>query len=68
MFEDLAQALVWMLRLVLVCGIAWGAWLCIGEFLAPARSEQAVGFEQFATFALLALVLITTLGGFVHAG
>jgi len=60
------EAAVWLVRLVLVAGLGWGAWLCIGHILLPARSEKTLDLEHFATFALLVL-LITTLGGFLHA-
>ena len=69
MFEDVAEALVWIMRIVLLGGIAWGAWLCIDEMLLPDRPEKMLGAERFATFALLILLVISTLaGGFAHAG
>ena len=64
---DLADAVVWIMRLVLVAGLAWGGWLCVGHLLLPARPEKTLDVEHFATFALLVL-LLTTLGGFLHAG
>ena len=64
---DLADAVVWTMRLVLVAGLGWGAWLCVGHLLLPARPEKTFNFEHFATFALLVL-LLTTVGGFLHAG
>ena len=67
MFEDFADALVWVLRIALVSGIAWGAWLCVGDLL-PVRSEKTLGFEHFATFALAILLLVSSLGSFLHAG
>jgi hypothetical protein len=66
MFDSFADALVWLMRLTLITGLAWGAWLCIGDML-PARSEKMLGFEHFATFTLAVLLLISTLGGFLHA-
>jgi hypothetical protein len=66
MFEGFAEALVWVMRLTLITGLAWGAWLCISDGL-PARSEKMLGFEHFATFALAILLIISTLGGFLYA-
>lgn len=66
--DNLADALVWILRLALLAGIGWGAWLCIGDLVAPARPGKGLVLEHFATFALLVLVLFSTLGGLVHAG
>jgi hypothetical protein len=65
--EGLADVLVWTPRLVLFAGLAWGAWLCIGQMLPPTGSERPLKLERFAVFALLAL-LLTTLGGIFHAG
>jgi hypothetical protein len=67
MFTDLADALVWIVRVALFAGLAWGAWLCIGHIFLPARSEKTLQFEHFATFAVL-ILLLTTLGGALHAG
>ena len=67
MFDDLAILVVWIIRLVLLAGLCWGALLCIGHLFLPARSEKSLQFEHFATFALLVL-LFTTLGGVLHAG
>ena len=67
MFTDLADAVVWIFRVVLLWGIAWGAWLCIGHLFFPARSEKRLQIEHFATFAVLILVL-TTLGSALRAG
>jgi hypothetical protein len=67
MFADTADALVWIIRLVLLAGLGWGGWLCIGHLFLPARSEKNLHLEHFATFALLVLIL-TTLGGVLHAG
>jgi hypothetical protein len=68
MVEDMADALVWVLRLVLITGLAWGAWLCIDDALLAARPDKMFGVEHFATFALVVLLLISTLGGILHAG
>jgi hypothetical protein len=65
MSTDAAEAIVWVIRLVLFVGLAWGAWLCLGQLL-PDRPEKTVQFEHFATFALLVL-LFSTLGGMLHA-
>lgn len=64
---DFADALVWITRVVLFAGLAWGAWLCIGEALLSEKPERAFEIERFATFALLVL-LITTIGGVLRAG
>jgi hypothetical protein len=66
MFADTMDALVWIIRLLLVAGVCWGAWLCIGQVF-PAKSEKSLQLEHFATFALVVLIL-TTLGGVLHAG
>jgi hypothetical protein len=67
MVENVADALVWTLRVLIIAGLVWGAWLCIADVL-PARPERLLGVEHFATFALLVLLLISTLGGLLHAG
>ena len=64
---ELANTLVWIIRVALVGGLAWGAWLCIGHLFLPARPEKMLEFEHFATFAVIILIL-TTLGGALHAG
>ena len=64
--SDFGEALVWTVRLVLLAGLCWGAWLCVGPKILPARAEHGVRLERFATFALLVL-LLTTLGGIVRA-
>jgi len=64
---ELSDAVVWIVRLVLVAGLGWGAWLCVGHLLLPARPQKALDIEHFATFALLVL-LLTTFGGLLHAG
>ena len=67
MFVDLGDGLVWVVRLVLLAGLCWGAWLCLGPELLPARLEEGLRLERFAAFALIVL-LLTTLGGLLHAG
>ena len=67
MFADIADTLIWIIRLALFAGLCWGAWLCIGHVFLPARSEKTMQFEHFATFALL-ILLLTTIGGVIHAG
>jgi hypothetical protein len=64
---DFADALVWITRLVLLAGLAWGGWLCIARGALPDEREWAFAIERFAAFALLVL-LITTIGGVLHAG
>ena len=66
MSADLGEALVWMVRLALLAGLCWGAWLCIGPEILPARVDEGLRLERFATFALVVL-LLTTLGGIVRA-
>ena len=65
MLTDLADLVVWMLRLGVASGIAWGAWLCLTHTFLPTRSLKSIQFEQFATFALL-ILLVTTLGSLSH--
>jgi hypothetical protein len=67
MLTDVADALVWVIRLLLLAGLCWGMWLCFAHAFLPERSERTLEFEHFATFALL-LLLFTTLGGVLHAG
>ena len=64
--EQLAEALIWMIRVLLFAGIAWGGWLCVSSTLPP-RSENSAPLEQVATFALLVL-LFTTLGAMLRGG
>jgi hypothetical protein len=66
MSEELAEALIWMIRVALFAGIAWGGWLCVSSTLPP-RSEKSAPLEHVATFALLVL-LFTTLGGMLRGG
>ena len=67
MLIESAEALVWIIRLVLLAGLAWGAWLCIGHGLLPARPQKTLALEHFATFALLVL-LLSGLGVLLQAG
>jgi len=67
MLVDFADELVWLLRLMLLAGLGWGGWLCLGAALLPAKSEKTVQFEHFATFALL-ILLFTVLGAVLHTG
>jgi len=67
MAMEFGEALVWVVRLVLLAGLCWGAWLCISPELLPMRADEGLRLERFAAFALLVL-LLTTLGGIVHAG
>ena len=69
MLTELTDALVWVIRVALTAGLAWGAWLCLGPLFLPAQSREkkALAIEDFATFALLVL-LVTTLGGALHPG
>ena len=61
MLTDFADFVVWILRLAVAGGIAWGAWLCLTHTFLPTRSLKRIQFEHFATFALL-ILLLTTLG------
>jgi hypothetical protein len=67
MLVESVEALVWFIRLVLLAGLAWGAWLCIDYSLLPARPQKTLALEHFATFALLVL-LLSTLGVLLQAG
>lgn len=64
---DFADAFVWIMRVVLLAGLAWGGWLCIGQLQLPENRHKGSEIERFASFALLVL-LITTIGGVLHAG
>jgi hypothetical protein len=63
---EFGEALVWAVRVVLLAGLCWGGWLCIGPEILPARADQGVRLERFATFALL-ILLLSTIGGLVRA-
>jgi hypothetical protein len=64
---DFADAFVWIMRVVLLAGLAWGGWVCVGQAVSPERRGPGFELERFASFALLVL-LITTIGGVLHAG
>jgi len=66
MSVDFGEGLVWTVRLVLLAGLCWGAWLCLGPEVLPARLEEGLQLERFAAFALIVL-LLTTLGGVLNA-
>jgi hypothetical protein len=66
MVSELADTLVWMLRLALLAGLTWGAWLCVSAGLPPAQPANPGPFEPFAAYALL-ILLLTTLGSLLHA-
>ena len=59
MLTDLADAVVWTMRMLALTGLCWGAWIVF--------SHRRLHFERFATFALLVL-LVSALGGVVHGG
>jgi hypothetical protein len=63
MATEFADTLVWLLRLVLLAGLAWGGWLCVSHVVP----EKTLQFEHFAAYAVL-LLLLTTIGGILHAG
>jgi hypothetical protein len=65
MLTDFADLVMWILRLGVAGGIAWGAWLCLTHTFLPTRSLKRIQFEHFATFALL-ILLLTTLGNLGH--
>ena len=67
MFTELADLVVWIMRLAALAGLAWGAWLCFSHTFLPARRERLLQLEHFATFALIVLVF-STLGGLLHDG
>ena len=66
MFNEFADALVWIIRVALVAGLAWGVWLCFVHLILPERSPRMLQLERFATFAVLVL-LVGTLGGLMQA-
>lgn len=67
MLTGFADALVWILRLLILAGLCWGAWICFSHTFLPARSPKTLQLEHFATFALLILIF-SALGGVLHAG
>ena len=67
MLTELVDILVLVVRGALVAGLFWGAWLCMAPASRPRSAARGFAFERFATFALLVL-LLTTVGGLLHAG
>jgi hypothetical protein len=67
MLAELVDVLVWVVRGVLVAGLLWGAWLSLGLAWRPQDAARNFALERFATLALLVL-LLTTIGAFLHAG
>ena len=67
MLAELVDVLVWIVRSALLAGLAWGAWLAFGLVLPARDTARAFRLQRFATLALLVL-LLTTVGGFFHAG
>ena len=67
MLTDIADAVVWTMRLLALAGLGWGAWLVFGHLFLPAPAERRLHFEHFASFALLVLIF-SMLGGLIHAG
>jgi len=65
MLSELADTLVWILRLALLAGLTWGAWLCVSHDLPPAQPVSPQ-FEPLTTYAIL-ILLLTTLGSILHA-
>ena len=66
MFNEFADALVWIIRVALIGGLAWGLWLCFGHLILPERSPRMRQMERFATFVVVVL-LVGTLGGLMQA-
>jgi hypothetical protein len=67
MSTEFADALVWIIRVVLAAGVAWGAWLCFSHLMLPGRSPRMLQLEHFATFAVLVLLLFSAFGGVMQA-
>ena len=75
MLAEFAEVLLLIVRGVLFAGLCWGAWLCLGEQIAPARPAKTPPpnhqppnhqpLRRFATFAVL-LLLLTVLGGLIQ--
>ena len=66
MFTDIADAVLWTMRLLALAGLCWGAWLAFSLTFLPAAPQRRLHIEHFATFALLVL-LFSALGGVIHA-
>ena len=67
MLAELVDVLVLIVRGTLIAGLCWGAWLCLGPASRPQSAQRDFRLERFATFALLVL-LLSTIGGLLHAG
>lgn len=67
MLAELVDVLVLIVRGALVAGLAWGAWLSLGLSARPQGAPRELRLERFAQLALLVL-LLTTIGGLLHAG
>ena len=39
---EFTDTLVWLIRLALTVGLAWGAWLCLAPLFFPARPERSL--------------------------
>src|SRR5688572_29913016 len=46
MFADLADAIVWTIRILIFTGLAWGVWIVFSHTFLPARSEKRLEFER----------------------
>ena len=57
MFAEFVEFLVLMVRVALLAGLCWGAWLCLGEKVARTKPAKYLPLERFATFAALVLLL-----------
>jgi hypothetical protein len=55
---ELAESLMWLMRVAIGAGILWGSWLCVSDAFLPSRSPKLFEMEQFASFALVILALI----------
>lgn len=67
MLAELVDVLVWVVRGVLFAGLCWGAWLSLGLASRPQQETQDFWFARYAALVLLVL-LLTTVGGLLHAG
>jgi hypothetical protein len=75
MLVELVEVLLLVVRGALFAGLCWGAWLCLGEQIGPARPAKNPlpihqppnhqPLKRFATVAVL-LLLLTALGGLAH--
>jgi hypothetical protein len=55
-FAELTEVLLLAVRGALFAGLCWGAWLCLGEQVAPVPGKNPP-LERFATVAVLVLLL-----------